>query len=38
LNQHQALAAGFQRHLGKPVEIDELIQAIATLVGIGHGA
>jgi PAS domain S-box-containing protein len=38
LNQQQALAAGFQRHLAKPVEIDELIQAIGTLVGIGHGA
>nr|WP_052325270.1 ATP-binding protein [Hassalia byssoidea] len=38
LNQQQALAAGFQRHLAKPVEIDELIQAIATLAGIGHGA
>jgi PAS domain S-box-containing protein len=32
LNQQQALAAGFQRHLAKPVEIDELVQAIATLV------
>jgi PAS domain S-box-containing protein len=32
LNQQQAIAAGFQRHLTKPVEIDELVQAIATLV------
>jgi PAS domain S-box-containing protein len=39
LNQQEALAAGFQRHLAKPVEIDELVQAIGTLVGrIGHGA
>ncbi len=31
-NQQQALAAGFQKHLAKPVEADELVQAIASLV------
>jgi len=31
-DQKQALSAGFQKHLAKPVEPDELIQAIATLV------
>lgn len=31
LNQQQALAAGFQKHLAKPVEPDELVQAIANL-------
>lgn len=32
INQQQAIAAGFQRHLSKPVEPAELIQTIATLV------
>lgn len=32
LDQKQALAAGFERHLAKPLEIDELIKAIAALV------
>ncbi|MBD2356129.1 PAS domain S-box protein [Tolypothrix sp. FACHB-123] len=32
LNQQQALAAGFQKHLAKPVESDELVQAIARLL------
>ncbi|MBW3587755.1 MAG: response regulator, partial [Cyanobacteria bacterium 0813] len=31
-NQKQALAAGFQRHLAKPVEPSELVQAIVTLL------
>ncbi|MEW6497519.1 MAG: PAS domain S-box protein, partial [Cyanobacteriota bacterium] len=31
-NQQQAIAAGFQRHLSKPVEPNELVRAIATLV------
>jgi PAS domain S-box-containing protein len=31
LNQQQALAAGFQRHLAKPVEPDELVEAIIAL-------
>ncbi|OUL35138.1 hypothetical protein BV372_11985 [Nostoc sp. T09] len=31
-NQQQALAAGFQKHLAKPVEADQLVQAIASLV------
>lgn len=33
INQQQALASGFQRHLSKPVEPDELVKAIATLIG-----
>ncbi|MBD1915036.1 MULTISPECIES: ATP-binding protein [Cyanophyceae] len=37
LDQQQALAAGFQLHLAKPVEPKELIGAIATL-GIGHAS
>ncbi len=32
VNQQQALAAGFQQHLAKPVEPDELVRAIATLM------
>ncbi|MEG3933198.1 ATP-binding protein [Microcoleus sp. T3_B1] len=31
-NQNQALAVGFQRHLAKPVEPNELVQAIVTLL------
>ncbi|MBD2000040.1 response regulator [Leptolyngbya sp. FACHB-541] len=31
LNQQQALTAGFQQHLAKPVEPEELIKAIAAL-------
>jgi PAS domain S-box-containing protein len=31
MNQQQALAAGFQRHIAKPVEPETLIQAIASL-------
>ncbi|ACC81440.1 ATP-binding protein [Nostoc punctiforme] len=33
INQQQAIASGFQRHLSKPVEPDELVKAIATLIG-----
>ncbi len=33
-NQQQALAAGFQLHVSKPVEPDELVRAIANLVGM----
>jgi PAS domain S-box-containing protein len=33
INQQQALESGFQRHLSKPVEPDELVKAIATLIG-----
>ncbi|MDF5723029.1 MAG: ATP-binding protein [Rhizonema sp. PD37] len=33
LDRQQALEAGFQRHLAKPVDIHELINAIAELVG-----
>jgi signal transduction histidine kinase/ActR/RegA family two-component response regulator len=32
VNQQQALAAGFQQHLAKPVEPEELVRAIAALV------
>ncbi|MEG4805537.1 MULTISPECIES: PAS domain S-box protein [unclassified Microcoleus] len=32
-NQQQALKAGFQRHLTKPIEPDELIGAIASVLG-----
>jgi CheY-like chemotaxis protein len=31
LNQQQALAAGFQQHISKPVEPAELVKAIAQL-------
>jgi CheY-like chemotaxis protein len=33
INQQQALEAGFQKHLSKPVEPEELVRTIATLVG-----
>ncbi|MBW4450880.1 MAG: response regulator [Spirirestis rafaelensis WJT71-NPBG6] len=33
LDRQQAKEAGFQRHLAKPVEIGELVNAIATLMG-----
>ncbi len=33
MNQRQALAAGFQGHLTKPVEPDELIRTIVTMMG-----
>ncbi len=32
-DRRRALAAGFQRHLGKPVEPEELILVVASLVG-----
>jgi PAS domain S-box-containing protein len=32
INQQQALKAGFQKHLSKPVEPDELVKAIVTLL------
>jgi signal transduction histidine kinase/ActR/RegA family two-component response regulator len=35
-NQKQALAAGFQRHLTKPVEPNELVKAIVTLLSRLH--
>jgi signal transduction histidine kinase/CheY-like chemotaxis protein len=37
LNQQQALQAGFQRHLVKPIEPEALIQAIAELQAPGNG-
>ncbi|MBE8971033.1 response regulator, partial [Nostocales cyanobacterium LEGE 12452] len=33
INQQQALESGFQKHLSKPVEPDELVKAITTLIG-----
>ncbi|MDZ8261312.1 ATP-binding protein [Nostoc sp. ChiQUE01b] len=33
INQQQALESGFQKHLSKPIEPDELVKAIATLIG-----
>ncbi|MBM0744237.1 GAF domain-containing protein [Phormidium sp. CLA17] len=33
MNQQQALAVGFQAHISKPVEPDELIKAIVTMMG-----
>ncbi|MEH2023319.1 ATP-binding protein [Nostoc sp.] len=33
INQQQALESGFQKHLSKPVEPEELVKAIATLIG-----
>jgi CheY-like chemotaxis protein len=36
LNQQQALEAGFQRHIAKPVEPYELVKTIAALVGRNH--
>ncbi len=38
LNQQQALAAGFQMHISKPVEPTELVEAIVTLVKTGSFA
>jgi len=35
-NKKQALAAGFQRHLAKPVEPNELVKAIVTLLSRLH--
>lgn len=32
INQQQALQAGFQQHLAKPINPDELIRAIATII------
>nr|WP_317616126.1 response regulator [Nostoc sp. 'Peltigera membranacea cyanobiont' 210A] len=37
INQQQALESGFQKHLSKPVEPEELVKAIVTLIGrSGH--
>jgi CheY-like chemotaxis protein len=32
INQQQALAAGFEMHISKPVEPEELVKAIAHLL------
>ncbi|NJL23153.1 MAG: response regulator, partial [Leptolyngbyaceae cyanobacterium SM1_3_5] len=34
INQQQAIAVGFQRHLSKPIEPDALIAAIREVLGI----
>ncbi|MEH2102423.1 MAG: response regulator [Nostoc sp.] len=34
INQQQALAAGFQQHISKPIELEVLIQAILTIVTV----
>ncbi|MUG95558.1 PAS domain-containing protein [Scytonema sp. UIC 10036] len=34
INQQQALAVGFQRHIAKPVDPDRLVQAIVNLVNL----
>ncbi|HEY9764496.1 MAG TPA: PAS domain S-box protein [Trichocoleus sp.] len=34
INQQQALAAGFQMHLSKPIEPESLVKAIASLVAV----
>jgi len=33
INQQQALQAGFQKHIAKPIEPDELVRTIAILMG-----
>ncbi|RCJ20276.1 histidine kinase [Nostoc sp. ATCC 43529] len=33
INQQKALESGFQKHISKPVEPEELVKAIATLIG-----
>ncbi|MBU7586297.1 MAG: PAS domain-containing protein [Nostoc sp. TH1S01] len=33
INQQQALQAGFQQHIAKPIEPDELVRTIAMLIG-----
>jgi CheY-like chemotaxis protein len=32
MNQQQALAAGFQKHISKPIEAEKLIQVISSLI------
>ncbi|MEA5624241.1 GAF domain-containing protein [Nostoc sp. UHCC 0251] len=33
INQHKALAAGFQQHISKPVDPEKLVKAIITFIG-----
>ncbi len=33
INQHKALAAGFQQHISKPVDPEKLVKAIMTFIG-----
>ncbi|MBD2364100.1 PAS domain S-box protein [Anabaena minutissima FACHB-250] len=35
INQQQALQAGFQQHIAKPIDPDELVRAIAIIIGTG---
>jgi CheY-like chemotaxis protein len=35
INQQQALSAGFQMHVSKPVESKVLVKAIASLINLG---
>ncbi len=35
-NRNQAIAAGFQKHLTKPVDPNELVESIATLINKGN--
>ncbi len=37
INRQQALAAGFERHISKPVEPQVLVRAISDLIGLGTG-
>jgi PAS domain S-box-containing protein len=34
IDRQQALAAGFQQHISKPIELEVLMQAILTIVGV----
>jgi CheY-like chemotaxis protein len=34
-DRHRALAAGFQRHISKPIEPEMLVQTIVSLIGKG---
>jgi CheY-like chemotaxis protein len=34
-DRHRALAAGFQRHISKPIEPEMLVQTIVSLIGQG---
>ncbi|MFN6513624.1 MAG: response regulator [Nostoc sp. CreGUA01] len=36
INQQQALAAGFQMHIPKPIDPDELVKAIVNLIDQAH--
>ena len=38
LNQQQAIKAGFQRHISKPIDAKKLIVAVRELTGYSNGA